>query len=414
MRDPTMLSLALLALALLPVVRAWAQTVGDRPVLNVDGNRDYATQSRYDFSDEEAGLRAGPLDVSPAAAQTFAYDSNVLAAPGPRAESALSVSQALLHVTGEPGGIYRYDSQAYVRARRFTDASDQDTTEYGGSVSLGAGLSSRDDLSGDLTAQRRFEPRTDIETPDIREVSLYDAYTGNLTYAHTYNRLQTRYILMAQQLDYQEGDQKYRDRSSYEGQLTAGYDVAQDVSLIGAGYFREDDYRFSSPLIAGARTIGGLIGTHMSIPEIADFRFTAGYFRRDFDRHLGEITGVAVDASVVYYLTRLTTVRADLTREDYPTRIAGAYGKVRTDGLLEIGHAYSRNLNLYARLRVVIDDFQTVQRTDETWLGEIGAFHELSRGWVLGAEYDISERSSPVRGADFLQHVISVSLIGRL
>jgi hypothetical protein len=117
---------------------------------------------------------------------------------------------------------------------------------------------------------------------------------------------------------------------------------------------------------------------------------------------------------MVLYPTELTTIRANVSRQDQPTRIPGAYGKVRTDSMLEIGHAYSQTLNLYARARVVLDDFATLRRTDTTYLGEIGAFYQVSRGFVLGVEYDISERSSAVESSSFLQHLVGISFAARL
>ena len=136
--------------------------------------------------------------------------------------------------------------------------------------------------------------------------------------------------------------------------------------------------------------------------------------RRNFDQHLGEIAGLSVVGSMILYPTELTTLRANVSRQDQPTRIPGAYGKVRTDSMLEIGHAYSQTLNLYARARVVLDDFATLRRTDTTYLGEIGAFYEVSRGFVVGIEYDISERSSAVESSSFLQHLVGISFAARL
>lgn len=409
-----LISLAMLVVPLLPLARARAQAVGDRPVLKVEGSPDYATQDRYDFPDDQTGLRGGPFEILPSAAQTVAYDSNVFASPAPRKQSALSITQALLHVANEPGGILSLGADAYVRARRFTDASDQNTTEYGGSVALDASLSAQDELTGSILAQRRFEARTDIETPNIPQVSLYDERQGNLSYAHTYNRLRLNTSVIADQLEYRDASQKHRDRSYYQGGLQGSYELPSGLSIVGNVYHSEDDYRFVTPQLAGGQTTGAQLGAALTLPEVVNFQLTAGYFRRNFAQHLGEIAGLSVTGSMVLYLTRLTTLRADLTRQDQPTRIPGAYGKIRTDGLLEVGHAYSRSLNLYARARVVVDDFSTAQRTDTTYLGEIGAFCELSRWLVLAVEYDFSERESPAPGASFQQHLLSVSLIGRL
>jgi hypothetical protein len=413
-RPRSLLPLALLAAPLLAPAIASAQAVGDRPVLGVDGNPDYATQDRYDFLGEAHGVQAGPFELVPTAAETAAYDTNVLAAPSQRRESALSITQALLQVTNEPGGLWDFDGQAYARARRFTQTSDQNTTEYGGSTSIEGEASPHDDVSASFLAQHRFEARTDVETPTIEEVSPYDQLQGNVSYAHTYDRLQVRYVAGAQSLDYQDASQKYRDRSDYQGSVNASYGLPSGLALLGSAYYVDDVYRFESPSVTGGRTFGARAGAQGSITEVVDFELSAGYFRRTMDHDLGELSGLTVLGSLIYYPTQLTTIRADVSRSDYPTRIPGAYSKVRTDSLLEIGHAYSRSLNLYARARVVIDDFSTIGRTDKTYLGEVGGFYEISRSLVLGVEYDYSERASLATSSSFLQNLVSISLIAKL
>ena len=414
MRYSGLLSLSFLVVPLLPMARAWAQAIGERPVLNADGLPAYATQDRYNFSDDQTGIRAGPFELYPSASETAAYDSNVYASPAPRKDSPVSITEALLELATDPGGLLYIDGEAYARGRRFTSSSDQNTNEYGGAASFAAEASSKDQLTGSVLIQHRFEARTDIETPDIRAVSLYDQWIGNFGYSHTYNRLQMNYTLTAQSFDYADPSQKYRDRSFYEGEVSGTYQLPSALALMGTVYHSEDDYRFDNPAVAGGATTGARVGGHITLTDVAEFELTVGYFRRNFDQHLGEIAGLSLVGSLILHPTELTTIRANVSRQDQPTRIPGAYGKVRTDNMLEIGHAYSRSLNLYARARVVLDDFTTLRRTDTTYLGEMGAFYEVSRGFVIGLEYDISERSSNVESSSFLQHLVGVSFAARL
>lgn len=413
MRYSSLISLAILATPLVPLARAWGQAIGDRPILNVDGNPDYATQGRYDFQDEEVGISAGIFELFPSAATSVVYDSNVFASPAPRRESALAISQALLRAINEPGGVWRLSGEAFVRERDFTYSSGQNTTEYGGSASVVADVSEQDELTANLLGQHRFEARTDVEAPNISQVSLYDDWRATAGYSHTYNRLQLSYSAVGQQFNYDDASQKYRDRSLYEGLVSGTYALQGGTSLLVTGYYSADSYRYVSPLVGGG-TAGARLGARYSVPETVELELSAGYFRRDYSQHLGEIAGLTLIGSVVLHPTLLTTVRADVMRGDQPTRIPGAYGKVRTDGLIEVGHFYSRNLNVYARGRVIVDDFDTIRRTDKTILGEMGAFYEMSRNFVLGIEYDISKRNSPATNANFVQHLVSVSLTGRL
>jgi hypothetical protein len=108
------------------------------------------------------------------------------------------------------------------------------------------------------------------------------------------------------------------------------------------------------------------------------------------------------------------TVRGAVTREGDPTRIPGAFGKTRTDASLEVDHAYSTNLSLYARGELIIDDFNFIQRVDDTYLGEVGLTFLIARPYILKLAYGFGSRSTDAPGVSYVRHVASISLIGRL
>jgi hypothetical protein len=399
---------ALLAALALPTPRVAAQSIGERPPLSVETSQ----YDRLDFPDEQVGIRAGLFQLYPSAAVSMAYDSNLFATAQARDEEALSVSEALLHLENQSGQT-RFEGETFARARRFLDAADQNTTEYGASASIDTDLTARDGLSGRLLAQRRFESRIEIETPNSRQVSFYKESRGDLSHLHTFNRFSLRSSIGGRRVDYEEGSQRFRDRYSYSGALRGAYLLRNGISLLGTAYYRQDQYRFVTPSIPSAQTNGYQLGARMEIPDLLEFELSSGVFQRDFGQNSGSTSGVSIRGGVTWYPTRLTTLRADILREDAPTRIVGAFGKIRTNASLEITHEYSRRLNFYARGRMIVDDFNTIQRTDKTYLTQLGAVCLLSRMYVVAAEYDYATRNSASVGDTFVRHVTSLSLLAR-
>jgi hypothetical protein len=360
-------------------------------------------QSELEFQDEVPGLRAGT---------SLAYDSNVLAQPN-RTGKALSIDEAQMHATNNMAEA-ALDFQAFARARRFIDAHELDTTEFGGAIGLDAPVGAQDDLTASLRAQRRFEPHTDIETPSSLPVSVYDGTRAELAYTHVFNRLTMRGAASGEWLGYHDLTQRFRNLATNRDELRSEYTLGNDLSAVFTAHYGRDDFSHSSPYIASATTRGALVGAHLSVPEVVDLELTAGYFERRYAGGLGRSSGMSVRGSLIWQPTRLMTVRGAVTREDEPTRVPGAFGKARTDASLELDHAFSTNLNLYVRGELVVDDFNFIHRVDDTYLGEVGLTFLIARPYLLELAYSFGSRSTDAPGVSYIRHVATISFIGRL
>ena len=369
-------------------------------------------QATLEFPDETPTITAGTVTVRPTAGLSAAYDTNVLAQHAPRFERGLSIAEAQLKAEDDMNEM-TLDSQIFARARRFFDAHDLDTTEYGGELGIQAPVGSRDEVTARVLAEQRFEPHTEIETPSFLPVSLYNDWRAETTYLHVFNRLSVRTDLSAQGFDYADPTQHFRDYTSFREELRAEYELTDGAFLVATPYHGRDDFSHFSPLVASANTTGALAGIHLSVPELFDYELTAGYFRRSY-RALGSTSGLSLRGTLLWQPTRLTTLRGELSRDDEPTRIPGAFGKARTDISLELDHSYSEAVNLYARTEWIRDDFEFIDRTDRTTLAEIGMALLIGRPWLLKVAYGFGTRSSPAATDSYSRHLVSVSLIGRL
>jgi hypothetical protein len=387
---------------------ARSQTLTDRSPLDpVPG------ESTLEFQDDVPGLQVGAVRLQPSAGISMAYDSNLLAQPSPRIDRALTIGEAQLQAQDDLDEV-ALQGQAFVRARRFIGASEFNTSEFGGDLKADLPVGQQDDLTASVLAERRFESHTEIETPAFLPVSLYNDLRAELTYTHVFNRLSVRGDLSGQWLDYAAPTQHFRDFASYREELRLEYRLTDGAFLVAIPEHGRDDFHHYSPFVASANTTGGLLGIHWSVPEIVDFELTGGHFQRDYAGNLGKVSGLSLRGSLVWQPTRLLTVRGDVTRDDEPTRIPGAFGKARTDTSLQLEHAYSATVNLYARAELIRDDFNFIRRVDQSVLTEVGMIFLVGRPCLFKAAYGFGTRSSDAVGESYGRHVVTLSIIGRL
>ena len=180
------------------------------------------------------------------------------------------------------------------------------------------------------------------------------------------------------------------------------------------GYFNRDEFDDPSAISLSADTAGGLLGLHFEVSDLLEFELGAGYFERSYDDLADPLDGFSFRGTLSWHPTRLTTVRAQVLRTDAPTRIEGAFAKVRNDALLQVTHEYSRNLVLHAGARFIADDFETIDRVDTSWLAELGATWAFGRHSVLRFSYDYGTRDHDDDSRSFDRHVASLAYIMRL
>jgi len=367
----------------------------------------------FDTEGAEGGIRAGSFDVRAAAGVSFGMDSNVYAVPEAADEDRVATAEALVRAVNE-SPTRDILGMAFVRARRFDVARDQDATEFGALGRYDGWLGSQDRIIAGFGVEHGIESRNDIETPTTIALSPYDNGRGSFSYTHLFNRFALETRLDARRLQYDSSTQEYRDRSQYRGELRGAYQLRSDLSWVLTGYFNRDEYDDPTPTTLSAETTGALLGLHFDVNELLELEIGAGYFDRQYDDLDDPLDGVSFRGSLLWHPTRLTTVRAQVLRTDAPTHIEGAFGKVRNDALLRVTHEYSRNLVLHAGARFIADDFETIDRVDTSWLAELGATFAFGRHSVLRFSYDYGTRDHDDSGRSFDRHIASLAYIMRL
>lgn len=359
---------------------------------------------------ENLGLRAGPLTLSGAGGVALGYDSNVYATDD-ATESALSRAQLALRLDHD-AATRQFAALLFGEARRYEDAGDQDATEFGAATRYTA-TGSRDELELWLSGERRVERRTEIETPLALARSRFDELRAGTRYEHTFNRLSVAPRVEAQRLEYAADSQAFRDRFSYRGELRTQYAMTSELSGFVSLGFNRDEFDDESTLVS-ADTALALAGVRIELNELLDVELGAGGFERRFDGIREPLSGVLVRSALDWHPTRLTRIRAELSRSDEPTAVPGAFGKIRNELGFEVAHDFSRSIALFAAARTVLDEFDTGASDATLWAAEAGASWSIGRRSSLRFSYGYGSRSADALDRDFVRHVAALSFVGRL
>jgi hypothetical protein len=367
----------------------------------------------FDTDGAEGGIRAGSFDIRAAAGLSYGMDSNVYASPGDADVDNVATGEALVRATNQ-SATRDIVGLAFVRARRYQDARDQDATEYGALARYDGWLNPQNRLVAGFSAERTIESRNDIETPTTISLSPYDDLRGAVTHTHVFNRFSVDTRLDARRLQYDAQSQEFRDRAQYRGELRGAYQLRANLSWVVTGYYNRDEFDEPSATALSADTTGGLVGLRFDVDELLEFEVGAGYFERRYDDLAEPLDGVSLRSSLLWHPTRLTTLRAQALRTDAPTAIPGAFAKVRNTFALEAMHEYSRNLVLQGGIRYTSDDFEAIDRVDTAWLAEVGATWSFGRHSVLRFMYGFGTRDHETPDRSFERHVASLAYIVRL
>lgn len=145
--------------------------------------------------------------------------------------------------------------------------------------------------------------------------------------------------------------------------------------------------------IASGPKLTGELGAGWRIEDIEDGR-------------LEDLSGLIVDASLVWSPSRLTTVTAGLGTSFEATDIDGASGSVIYSGDLRLAHAFSDRLVSEAGLGYSYRTYEGVSIEERTLTGFGGATFALTRNVALTADYTHRRFDSSQAGSDYTENAV--------
>lgn len=206
-----------------------------------------------------------------------------------------------------------------------------------------------------------------------------------------------------------------RDNTLYTARLRLDGNTGSVVSPFaeGALLLRRYDQACSDSLCEkrdanGYQLRGGV--TLASGPKLTG-ELGAGWRIEDLeDSRLDDLSGLIVDASLVWSPSRLTTVTAGLGTSFEATDIDGASGSVIYSGDLRLAHAFSDRLVGETGAGYSLRSYQGADIEERTLTGFGGVTFALTRNVAVNAQYTHRRFDSSQAGNDYSENAVEAGL----
>lgn len=369
------------------------------------------------------GIKLGTMTFLPAFTQSVGYDTN----PDQTTARTARGSMAL-----------RSDAELLFR-------SDWSSSELSGELRGGYSefpdneMASRPNASG-VTRMRidvDGDTRVDLETrflldtqrtgsPDLNAAAtsrpIFATYGASAGVTENFNRIQ---VTLRGSIDRQVFDdarladgtpliQSDRNANQYGVRLRAGYEISPvitpfvetlldtriyDTPVDQSGYRRDSD------------GVGLTAGATVTLTRFVSAEISAGLQRRDYvDPKLRAITAPIFNASLIWQVSPLTTVRFSQQTGVIETSVAGSSGVFTDAATLEVQHDLLRNLSITVGGGFLSSDYQGVQIKERGYSALARVDYRFNRWLTLRGSYVYQQITSTDRASSFSDNIFLLGM----
>jgi hypothetical protein len=377
---------------------------------------------------QAVGIRMGSFLVYPAVDVSMIFDDNIFATGAGVSESDDVFVRTKPQVAIESNfPRHALDVNMSLTNDTYFDSASEDRTDYfvqgTGRLDIVDTTNFRVDMQFEEDTQDRGSPDAAGAAADPVDFTRFQT-VGELS--HNPGRLRASVGGIYQDYDYddvglvgggvQNNDDRDRERYGVFGRV--GYEVSPGYELFALGIYTETDY--DSPLDDNGfnrdnenYSVEG--GARFEVTNVIAGEVGIGYTTTDYDdMALGKAKGVAANADIEWYVTRLTTILLGASRRAQETTITGASAYLDTNLDVGVDHELMRNVILSAYFRYNNRDYKGIGREDDIYEASLRANYLINRNFSIAAEYRYRDRDSNVLGADYSRNIVGVTLRAQL
>jgi len=210
-------------------------------------------------------------------------------------------------------------------------------------------------------------------------------------------------------------DDRDRETRSIEGRVgyefTPGREAFIRTKLIEVEYDSATDDAGSNRNSDGYNLV---VGTTLDLTGVVTGEVYAGYKSRSYDdAGFSDIDGPTAGAKLNWDISKLTSLKLDISQNIQETTTAGSPGFVTTSGAVTAQHELSRQLTLTGTIKLAEDDYEDISRTDDTITAEIGGKYLISRVLSVAANYSYKDKDSSQSGSSYTQNKAMFTIGGQ-
>jgi hypothetical protein len=217
-----------------------------------------------------------------------------------------------------------------------------------------------------------------------------------------------------QRRDYVHGFDDDRDRNEFRVGPRFSYALSPSVSAFIEGSYRDrryDDDVDQNGRDRNSQTYEALAGLAFDISTILEGEIAAGAFHTEFDEPtFDSITEPAVQGTLRWNVTQLTTVTGRLAREATATTQADSSERVVSLVSLRIDHELLRNVVVGAQVDYRNEDFEGDDRVDNRFDVQVGGSYLINRNASVSLGYQYRNRTSDEESADFSGNIVRLGV----
>ncbi len=371
----------------------------------VSFSRDTAVRERVIPGYEPREVRVGSIILSPSIDTTVRYSDNILALdkgriadasifmqPGVQART--DWSRRLIAVSAR-GGIERFVDQSSENAETL-DLSAYAVQEFGAGGRIRA-------IAGYRQGRESRESQNAFALTD-RPVRFRET-TAAIGASYRFARIRISGEAGIAKSDFFDGrltdgatlDQDYRDGDTIRLRARAEFGHSPSLAYFAQATRDHVDYR-QTPASGATRNSTALEllgGVRFELPVAARGEVGIGYVRASYaDPGFRDFAGLAVNANMSFFPSRLTTFTVSARRSVNDSGIVTARGYVTTLADLQVDHELLRSLILSANARIERNRYNGIDRRDRRIEFGAGADYRMNRNFTLRARYDRLDLSS--------------------
>jgi hypothetical protein len=427
--------------------KAYASAPGEPPVPEIGPIRRKPAKRRAHVEPDDPyaqlGIRTGGFTLFPAVELIGGYDTN----PAHTADGKSAKFYSVLPELRAQSDWSRHELKAELRGSYTGYSPDQTPTlsrpYFNGTVD------GRVDVTRDTRIDLGTRLRVGTDNPGspnleagLAKLPVFTTFGGNIGLGQKFNRFDVSVKGDAERTSYQDSSlvdgttasNKDRNYDQYGVTLRGGYELSPGVTPFVEVSADTRTHDLNADLAGYQRDSKGLtgkVGSTFELSRLLTGEVAIGYTRRTYeDPRLNNLSGLIGNASLVWTVNALTSVKLSAASTVGESTIAGVSGVLYRDVGLQVDHSFRRWLIGSAKIGFGIDTYKGADvvtgidpvcgcivtqpgggdRQDKRYSAGLGLTYKLSRTVQFKGEFRQDWLRSNVTGSDYTASIFMLGV----
>jgi len=345
------------------------------------------------------------------------FNDNIFADPSNSIEDFIYIGNPEISLESDWNNHF-LNFEAEAEIGRYDDNDKEDFDDFSFLADGRLDISRSSYFSSELSYEHNHEERSSAENTAGTDPTIYEVSEVSVTFFRQPNRFFLRLDALLRDTDFEDTsvgeriiNNDDRDREVKAQSIHVGYEFTPETMVYLRGTANSVNYEQRIDDDGFERSSEGYevaFGASRAISGVSSISAFAGYRSQNIDDPRFEtVDGVSFGADITWNITNLITLKAEAGRTIEPTSIFGASSVDVTSYSLGFDYEPLRSLILSADIEFATDDYQGLEREDETQGARFGMKLMLNRTLHVFLGYDYADRE--VRPGDFADDIYTIN-----